>query len=299
MSSNISSGRIILGTATLMREGNEKERRRLLDRAYELGIRTFDTAPIYGFGKAETELGNFFRSGVSDVDVITKIGRSPSKLGARLSIAQRPIRWAASRMPAVRRVLRRGSGGVSVDAVPDAFVLRTQFQQSLDRLQGTPVHALLLHEVPWSSSWGDALAFMTEDALFSHVKHIGISAPAGLLDPYPPNVVRSHYLHTALSGWTTERATPNAFYSTLSTLRMRFDERQSIHPSLNWVSSNVAPSDLTYTLLAAAMRAFPQARMIIGTSKTVHLEELMYGLERASSIDIPWAGLIRDLGFTG
>ena len=44
--------------------------------AYRLGIRYFDTAPLYGFGLAEQRLGHFLHSsGHRDVTVSTKVGR--------------------------------------------------------------------------------------------------------------------------------------------------------------------------------------------------------------------------------
>ncbi|TWT15150.1 aldo/keto reductase [Reyranella sp. CPCC 100927] len=45
-------------------------------RAWELGIRYFDTAPLYGFGLAERRLGPFLRSQTRDSFVLsTKVGR--------------------------------------------------------------------------------------------------------------------------------------------------------------------------------------------------------------------------------
>lgn len=52
---------------------SEAEARALLEFAYELGIRYFDTAPSYGDGVSEERLGRFVR-GLSDVVVATKFG---------------------------------------------------------------------------------------------------------------------------------------------------------------------------------------------------------------------------------
>lgn len=47
-----------------------------LDRAWELGIRTFDTAPLYGSGLAERRLGAFLQDKQRDAFVLsTKVGR--------------------------------------------------------------------------------------------------------------------------------------------------------------------------------------------------------------------------------
>ena len=48
----------------------------VLDRAWELGVRYFDTAPLYGFGLAETRLNRFLRDKPrGDYVLSTKIGR--------------------------------------------------------------------------------------------------------------------------------------------------------------------------------------------------------------------------------
>jgi D-threo-aldose 1-dehydrogenase len=51
-----------------------------LDRAWELGIRTFDTAPLYGSGLAERRLGAFLQGKPRDAFVVsTKVGRLLSR----------------------------------------------------------------------------------------------------------------------------------------------------------------------------------------------------------------------------
>src|SRR5215831_19035716 len=55
---------------------DEEVARATLQRSYDLGVRFFDTAPLYGNGVAERRLGEFIAS-VSRNDVVlsTKVGR--------------------------------------------------------------------------------------------------------------------------------------------------------------------------------------------------------------------------------
>ena len=47
-----------------------------IERAWSLGVRFFDTAPLYGFGLAERRLGHFLRRQKRDSFAIsTKVGR--------------------------------------------------------------------------------------------------------------------------------------------------------------------------------------------------------------------------------
>lgn len=59
---------------------------RLLDRAYESGVRYFDTAASYGKGKSELEVGTWFeRTGKrKDIFLVTKQGGSPADMVAKL-----------------------------------------------------------------------------------------------------------------------------------------------------------------------------------------------------------------------
>ncbi len=67
------------GTAplgNLYRAIGDDEAQALLTRAWEAGIRYFDTAPLYGFGLSETRLNRFLRGRPRDAYVLsTKVGR--------------------------------------------------------------------------------------------------------------------------------------------------------------------------------------------------------------------------------
>ena len=75
----IDTGRLGLGTAPLAglyEPVDDDTARRVVDRALELGIRYFDTAPYYGSGLAERRLGTALRGVPRDrVVVSTKVGR--------------------------------------------------------------------------------------------------------------------------------------------------------------------------------------------------------------------------------
>jgi D-threo-aldose 1-dehydrogenase len=60
----------------LYRAISEAEAQAILDRAWEAGIRYFDTAPLYGLGLSETRLNHFLRDKPRDDYVLsTKVGR--------------------------------------------------------------------------------------------------------------------------------------------------------------------------------------------------------------------------------
>jgi D-threo-aldose 1-dehydrogenase len=75
----IELGRLALGTAPLgglYEAVRDEEAAAVVERAWELGIRYFDTAPLYGSGLAERRLGDGLRGRPRDEFVVsTKVGR--------------------------------------------------------------------------------------------------------------------------------------------------------------------------------------------------------------------------------
>jgi D-threo-aldose 1-dehydrogenase len=64
------------GFGTLYQDVSDEEAQNILIAAYEGGMRFFDTAPFYGYGKSELRLGRFLRGVPRDsVTVSTKVGR--------------------------------------------------------------------------------------------------------------------------------------------------------------------------------------------------------------------------------
>lgn len=106
-----------------------------LQRAYELGIRAIDTAPLYGFGLSEQRIGRFLEAlrdrGADPLSISTKVGRS-----------------LVDAVP--QEGLRHGfAGAFRRDAVFDysrAAVL-AGFEQSLSHLGVNSVDILFIHDV--------------------------------------------------------------------------------------------------------------------------------------------------------
>jgi len=66
---DITTSSIGFGCAGLMRTPTSKGRSRLLNTAFNSGIRHFDVARVYGIGQAEAELGTFIKSRRSEITI--------------------------------------------------------------------------------------------------------------------------------------------------------------------------------------------------------------------------------------
>ena len=143
------------GCAGLFRIPQRKARMAVMLAAYDAGIRHFDTAPMYGLGLAEAELGAFLRLHRQDVTVTTKFGIDPTHLTRTLAPLQGPARAFLAKRPAVTEGLK--TAGKDADSGPVGRLLysapgyhRRAAQRSLERslrTLGTDyIDVFLLHD---------------------------------------------------------------------------------------------------------------------------------------------------------
>ena len=116
---------------------------RLLERAFELGIRHFDSAALYGFGQNEELLAPFVRKHRDDILLVSKCG------------------------------IRKENGTRTIDGHPEK--LRQDLEHSLRRLQTDVIDLYYLHRydkvTPIEDSVGEMSRFVSE----GKVRAIGLS----------------------------------------------------------------------------------------------------------------------------
>jgi len=86
-------------TAGLMVNGTPAEQRRVVGRALELGIDWFDTAPGYGDGASERNLGECLRAAGGEVMVATKVALTAADLDGDIAAAvERSVEGSLGRL---------------------------------------------------------------------------------------------------------------------------------------------------------------------------------------------------------
>lgn len=285
--------RLGLGMATVMREPSPSKRAALLDRAYELGIRYFDVAPIYGFGRGEAELGKLVRRGADDIQIATKFGRSLSRTGRVIGALQRPARAAARSAPFLRSAFHRSSGGVATLDAPTYRDLKSSIAHSTEILGVPKVHTFLTHEVVWTEEWSQTWQEAFGDPGFP-ADRLGVSGPLSLLRDYPASIVSSaDVMQVPLSdrGDAFGRG-ERVYYAVISTLRSRCNALQSsrherpVQPE--WLGL-LSDRDQVAFSLAAVLRNEESSRLLVGTSSASHLSDLIRGLSRwAEDTSVAW-----------
>jgi aryl-alcohol dehydrogenase-like predicted oxidoreductase len=128
--------RISFGTASLHHVFSASARQTLLETAADLGVTHFDTAPLYGYGLAEVDLGKFLHSRRHGFTLTTKVGLYPWGGAARHASSV----WARK---GIGRAFRRVALPVVDWHLQKA---RASLHASLRRLGVDRVDLLLLHE---------------------------------------------------------------------------------------------------------------------------------------------------------
>jgi D-threo-aldose 1-dehydrogenase len=136
--SGIVTSRLGYGTSNL-HYLRAPQRQRILAKAAELGIIHFDTAPSYGDGLAETELGQFLRGRRDKFVIATKYGVEPCPIIERWIMFQLPLRG-------VRAAAQRLGFWRRPEPLFTPEGLRKSVEKSLQRLKTDSLDILFLHE---------------------------------------------------------------------------------------------------------------------------------------------------------
>ncbi|MST32057.1 hypothetical protein GHK86_04865 [Acidimicrobiaceae bacterium USS-CC1] len=143
--------RLGFGCASLFRLRGRRERLRLLACAYDNGIEHFDTAPMYGLGASERELGAFASGPRGNVTLLTKFGRSVAPLGRAARPLQAPLgRRVTAALDTIARegVVRRVNAALYRPPDYGVAAARGSLEASCRRLGRDRIDILAVHDPP-------------------------------------------------------------------------------------------------------------------------------------------------------
>lgn len=123
------------------------ETRRLIEFAYDAGIRHFDVAPSYGRGMSESIVGEILGNKADEVSITTKYGiRPPVSNPTVANFVRSTLRPIVVRLPGIRKYvntrLAANTGKVAL-SVPD---IKASLDRSLRALKREKIDIFLLHE---------------------------------------------------------------------------------------------------------------------------------------------------------
>jgi len=142
--------RLGFGGSSLMGAMGRKESLATLEAAYDAGIRHFDVAPMYGFGQAESCLGEFLGRHRAEVTVTTKYGIPPPKRTGWMGVARSLARPVVRALPGLKRGLVQAATRATATEEKTSFTAaqaRESLERSLKELRTDRIDVWLLHEV--------------------------------------------------------------------------------------------------------------------------------------------------------
>jgi aryl-alcohol dehydrogenase-like predicted oxidoreductase len=302
-------------------------RLRLLDAAWDAGIRHFDTAPLYGFGEAESLLGRFLRGRRDSITITTKFGLLPASIHP-LARPLIPLARGVNRrlLPPLRRGLKRlaassGDGaGIQVAAkpapsqpggpsLPDSASaepptpytpanLRQQLELSLRKLRCDCIDYYLLHEAQFAYLHPPFLETLDQLVREGKIRHYGIGGERGssrrVVEHFPqhPWVLQIPDTHTNLdTSWFVEHSAGPLF--THSALRLgRAGSLQELQPLLApWAALRQRPEEdpalVGELLMALALTRNARGCVIFSSGNRDRIRANAALLQTLSTLDPP------------
>lgn len=263
------------GCVSLSTLASPRASRDLLEGVFELGLRHFDTAPVYGRGYSERLLGEFLRGKRDRVSVATKFGLSPAR-PPRLpcGVAMRLNRWRRWLRP-----LTRPSSTAAVPPPPSPLptampaqaprrrIGRAEIEASFDssrRALGTDhVDLYLLHEEVPSALEPAAVDFLLELRSTNRVRQLGLAANGSRYLALEPG---------DLAPWDALQYEFGPAWPAHADLPRRFPTKTHIfHSCLRGVSPTAAGGTEPGRVLAGCVSANPAGRVLFSSTNLAHV----------------------------
>jgi D-threo-aldose 1-dehydrogenase len=303
--------RLGFGCSSLMGAMGRRASLTILEAAYDAGIRHFDVAPMYGYGEAESCLGEFLQRHRNHVTVTTKYGIPPGKKSSLISVARRVAAPIIKALPSLKHRLAQAANAATRPSEKATFTpqeAKASLEHSLAALRTDHIDIWLLHEASAADLHDEALLSMLEqERKRGTIGSFGIGSSA---DKIPSLLAeRPSYCRTLQYEWSILDAKVEAAHTApASPFRIHHraltDNFRSLHRTLTenkelckrWSASTNTdlrnPKDLARLMLKAALLMNP-ASIILFSSKNSHHIEANAKLAGDRTLDAPAAALYR------
>jgi diketogulonate reductase-like aldo/keto reductase len=262
------------GCAYLLGPGLDRAKsRRLLDAAYDAGIRHFDVARLYGQGHTEGLLGEFLRRH-QDATVTTKYGIVPP------SSPQRVLEALQRRVPAIQRRtrwLKRNDKARFTAA--DA---RASLERSLRLLGRDRIELLLLHEATVDDlRHDDLLTFLESQKAAGTIGNFGIGGEFYRMEAlhrlYPAYTPVLQFEHSIFGPKMDLGGSYPIHYRTFAKPADLLAQRLSADLGMTRRWSDIVgmdlqdPQQLSRLLLRASLDKYPDSLTLFSTGSEEHI----------------------------
>lgn len=296
---------------------------RMLEAAYDAGIRHFDVAPMYGYGEAESCLGELLSRHPGQCSVTTKFGIPPQAQGTLAAVARATLRPILQRFPALKQSLSKPTQApIAVqqshsdasgpprppNPIFNVAEARASLQRSLAALRCERIDVWLLHDVTASdlpeksAQTDDLLEFLQQSANAGQIGTFGVgtdrSQIAPLLALHPAFCPVTQY------EWSVFNPVPAETYAFRIHHRALTSNFRALHADLaenaerchRWSQITGAdlanPIVLARLLLKAALEVNPASIILFSSKSPAHIQANV-DLAAADSLSAPAVALYR------
>ena len=280
------TSRLGYGTSGLHGGLSKRASLRLLETAFDAGVRHFDTAPMYGLGDSEAIVGEFLAGHRGQVSITTKFGILPPKSKTLFGIARTLLRPLVAPFPRVKSRVVRTMRAVSVKSAPPANVrysveaMLASLGDSLRALRCDRIDLFLLHEAEGIDVNDDLRAALDNQVRKGLIGAWGLGSArtkidSAVVDTFTPYAVlqfewsvrsgrRPHYPGSFM-------ITHGALKDAMAWLRKELAQRQQ----RDGLKEAVADSrSLPKMLLGAAVSANPSGIVLFTSKVESHIRDL-------------------------
>jgi aryl-alcohol dehydrogenase-like predicted oxidoreductase len=192
------------GCSSLMGAIGRAESLAILETAFHAGIRHFDVAPMYGYGQAESVVGEFLVRHPGQVTVTTKYGIPPARRQGLISVARSVARPIVKAVPGLKRGLTSAAAratSAGPRAVFTAAEARESLERSLHELRTDRIDVWLLHDATLADLHDEALLRLMQDSVAAgKVGTFGVGSDRAAIGAIAE--ARPEYLPVAQFSWS-------------------------------------------------------------------------------------------------
>lgn len=280
-----STTRLGFGGTALMGSLNRRQSLALLEAAWDAGIRHFDVAPMYGWGEAESCLGEFLQRHSGKITIATKFGIRPPQrpwwLGLGRRLAGPVIRRATGAKQGLARAANAalGNSQKSQISVPEA---RASLERSRAALRADRIDLWLLHDIAAARLEECALLdFLRESVASGQIGDFGVSHDIAQIAVLWEQ--QRDYCHVLQFEWSVLRPVPpftgsfrihhRALAHNFAALRTHLEEHPEVcHDWSREVDYDLAaPANLAALMLRGVLVLNPGCVVLVSSKNPGHI----------------------------
>ncbi len=175
--------RVGFGCSNLLGDKTREAGLRLLETAYDCGIRHFDVARVYNFGDAEVILGEFAANKRHEITLTSKFGLMPREGVAKMKGPVQFVRRIMRSSARIRALVRRNVKSLTQAGQFDLATAEKSLHASLRALRTDYLDMYLMHECSASDCTPEMYDFLQRAMQAGKIRAYGCGTAFGRLLP--------------------------------------------------------------------------------------------------------------------